>query len=198
MCLGLVLGAFVVWVGYNVAGIRVALVAPGIAAFVLICALWRRLRQVDDSANVPQVEIRLLSSLRIFAPLPAPTLEVLARELEPMRVPAESCVIREGDPGDRFYAVADGLLEVTRGGGHLRQIGRGDGFGEIALIRDVPRTASVTALTDALIYGLDGDLFVEAVTGNALANRVVGLVVEDHLDQHQTGGSDPGSEPSSP
>ena len=78
MCLGLSIGAVLVWAGYNVAGIRIALVAPAIAAIVLISVLWRRLRQVDDTANVPQVEIRLLGSLRIFAPLPAPTLEVMA------------------------------------------------------------------------------------------------------------------------
>ena len=195
MCLGLLLGALLVWVGYNVAGIRIALVAPGVAAFVLISALWRRLRQVDDNANVPQVEIRLLSSLRIFAPLSAPTLEILARELELNQVPAGSRVICEGDPGDQFYAIAHGVLEVTREGNELRRIGKGDGFGEIALIRDVPRTATVTALTDSVIYGLDGDLFVEAVTGNALANRVAGLVVNDHLQQPQSGDGDAGSEP---
>jgi CRP-like cAMP-binding protein len=89
------------------------------------------------------------------------------------------------------------VLEVTRQGGHLRQIGRGDGFGEIALIRDVPRTATVTAVTAALIYGLDGELFVEAVTGNASASRVAGLVVNDLLQQ-EPGPGDPGSEPSSP
>ena len=190
MCLGLAMGAVLIWVGYSVAGIRIALIAPGIAAFMLISVLWRRLRVVDDNVDVPQVEIRLLSSLRIFAPLPAPTLEVMARELKPINVAAGSSVISEGDSGDQFYAIAEGVLEVTRQGGHLRQIGRGDGFGEIALIRDVPRTATVTALTDALLYGLDGDLFVEAVTGNASASRVAGLVVNDLLQQQPPGPGD--------
>jgi CRP-like cAMP-binding protein len=130
--------------------------------------------------------------------LPAPTLEVLARELKAIQVPAESCVIREGDPGDRFYAIADGVFEVSRGGSHLGQLGRGDGFGEIALIRDVPRTATVTALTNAIIYELSGELFVEAVTGNALAHRAAALVVNDHLKQHQAEGSDPNPDPFSP
>jgi MFS family permease len=196
MCLGLAVGAVVIWVGYSVAGIRIALIAPGIAAFVLISVLWRRLRVIDDNVDVPQVEIRLLSSLRIFAPLPAPTLEILARELEPIHVAAGSCVISEGDAGDQFYAIADGVFEVTREGGHLRRISRGDGFGEIALIRDVPRTATVTALNDALVYGLGGDLFVEAVTGNASASRVAGLVVDDLLQQ--PGPGDSGSEPPAP
>ncbi len=194
MCLGLSIGAVLVWAGYNVAGIRIALVAPAIAAIVLISVLWRRLRQVDDTANVPQVEIRLLGSLRIFAPLPAPTLEVMARELERISVAAGTCVVTEGEAGDRFYAVAAGVFDITRKGRHLSQIGRGEGFGEIALIRDVPRTATVTAVTNALIYGLDGELFIETVTANASVSRATRLVMNGHLEQqHDT--DDAGSGP---
>ena len=154
---------------------------PAVAAVVLLAPLWRRIHEVDASADVPQVEIRLLRSLRIFAPLSAPSIEAVARELEPVRVAAGTRVICEGDPGDRFYAVGDGELDVSRDGTHLARIGRGHGFGEVALIRDVPRTASVTAVTDSLLYGLDGELFVETVTGNAGAGRAVGQVVDGHL-----------------
>ena len=98
-----------------------------------------------------------------------------------MPVAAGTRVITEGAAGDRYYAVADGQLDVTRGGELLGRVGRGDGFGEIALIRDVPRTASVTAVTDAILYGLDGELFVETVTGNVWAVRAVGEVVDGHL-----------------
>ena len=181
MDLGVLLGSLLVWVGYRLAGPRVALVAPGVAAVVLVATLWRKLREVDDTASVPHVEIRLLRSIRIFAPLPAPSLEAVARELTPIAVPAGTRVINEGEPGDRYYAVADGVLEVTRGTERLARIGRGDGFGEIALIRDVPRTATVTTVTDSLLYGLDGDLFVETVTGNASAGRVAGEVADGHL-----------------
>jgi len=127
------------------------------------------------------VEIRLLRSIRIFAPLPAPALEAVARELVPLRVAAGTRIITEGEPGDRYYAVADGELEVRRGPELLTRLGRGDGFGEVALIRDVPRTASVTAVADTLLYGLDGELFVETVTGNASAGRAAGEVVDGHL-----------------
>jgi MFS family permease len=181
MDLGLILGSLLVWLAYRIAGPRVALVAPAVAAVVLVAALWHRLRQVDEGASVPQVEIRLLRSIRIFAPLPAPSLEAVARELRPMAVAAGTRVVNEGEPGDRYYAVADGELEVRRGAERLGRIGRGDGFGEIALIRDVPRTATVTTVTDSLLYGLDGQLFVETVTGNAAASRATGAVVADHL-----------------
>jgi len=179
--LGLALGSVLVYVGYRVAGPRAALVAPVVAAVLLLVLVRHRLRQVDETADIPQVEIRLLRSIRIFAPLPAPALEAVARELVPLRVAAGTRIITEGEPGDRYYAVADGELEVRRGPELLTRLGRGDGFGEVALIRDVPRTASVTAVADTLLYGLDGELFVETVTGNASAGRAAGEVVDGHL-----------------
>jgi hypothetical protein len=179
--LGLAVGTVVTWAGVRVAGPRGALVAPGLVAVVLLAVTWRRLRQVDQAATVPQVEIRLLRALPIFAPLPAPSIELVARELEPVRVAAGTTVIREGEPGDRYYAVADGELEVSQDGAVLGRLGRGHGFGEIALIRAIPRTATVTAVTDALLYGLDGDLFLETVTGNPSAVRAAGDVVDGHL-----------------
>ena len=72
--------------------------------------LWRRLRNIDASATIPQVEIQLLRSIPIFAALPAPSLEGVARQLLPVAVPTGTVVIREGDCGDRYYAVADGEL----------------------------------------------------------------------------------------
>ena len=179
--LGLAIGAVLTWAGVRVAGVQGALLAPGIVAVVLLIVLWRRLRHVDDAATIPQVEIRLLRSISIFAALPAPAIEAVARELVQSSVAAGAIVIHEGDPGDRYYAVADGELEVVQRGTVLRRIGRGDGFGEIALIRRIPRTATVRATSDCLLYSLDGDLFVETVTGNPSATRVAGSVVDGHL-----------------
>ena len=79
---------------------------------------------------MPVVELSLLRSLPLFAPLGPPQLESLARELESVEVPAGEDVVREGEPGDRFYAIADGELEVTHDGRHLATLRRGDGFGE--------------------------------------------------------------------
>jgi hypothetical protein len=181
MDLGLGLGGLLAWAGVQLVGPRAALVVPAVAAVVLLAVLGRRIRDVDASATVPQVEIRLLRSIRIFAPLPAPTIELVARELEPLTVSAGTRVITEGERGDRYFAVADGELDITRGAEQLSRIGRGDGFGEVALVRDVPRTASVTAATDCLLYGLDGDVFLETVTANASAGRVAVEIVDRHL-----------------
>jgi CRP-like cAMP-binding protein len=74
-------------------------------------------------------------------------------------VPSGTAVVTEGDPGDLYYAAADRLLVVSRHGQQLGVLSRGDGFGEIALIRQVPRTATVTTQSDALLYVLGKESF---------------------------------------
>jgi Na+/melibiose symporter-like transporter len=182
MDFGLAVGAILVRVALSVGGLKAALLAPAICACVLLALLWRPLRRIDASATVPQVEIQLLRSIPIFTPLPAPSIEGIARELVPLTVPTGTTVIREGDRGDCYYAVADGQLAISRAGQLLHMASRGDGFGEIALIRDVPRTATVTAVTDSLLYSLRKELFVETVTGHASASSAAKTVIARHLD----------------
>ena len=185
---GLALGAVLVQLALALGGIRAALLAPAVAAAILVGALWRHLGRIDDAARVPQVEISMLRAIPIFAPLPAPALEGIARELEPVDVPAGITVFREGDPGDRYYAVASGLLDIRRAGTLLHTAGRGEGFGEIALIRNVPRRATVTARTDASLYAIGKELFIETVTGHVASALAAGRVIADY-----TGGADEGS-----
>ena len=80
-------------------------------------------------------------------------------------------LIRQGDPGDAYYAIAAGELDATQDGHLLRRCGRGEGVGEIALLREIPRTATVTAHTDATVYKLDREPFLTAVTGHAPTQR---------------------------
>ncbi len=183
MDLGLALGAVLVRVALAIGGIRAALIAPALCACILIAVLWRRLREIDLSATIPQVEIQLLRSIPLFVALPAPSLEGLARELVPLAAPRGTVVIREGDSGDRYYAVADGELVVSRSGNVQGTVARGDGFGEIALIRNVPRTATVTAATDTLLYFLQKELFVETITGHASASSAARTVITRHLGE---------------
>ena len=191
MDFGLALGVIVVRVALSFGGIRAALWAPAACACVLMAILWRRLRKIDASATVPQVEIQLLRSIPIFAPLAAPSLEGIARELVALPTPSGTVVIREGEPGDRYYAIADGELEISRGAAVKLTVSRGAGFGEIALIRDVPRQATVTALTDSLLYSLEKDVFVETITGSATASRAARTVIDQHLGPHGATVSDP-------
>ena len=176
-------GAVLVRVAIAIGGLKAALFAPAVVALLLIAGLWRRIRKIDASATVPQVEIQLLRSISIFAALPAPSLEGIARELEALAVSQGTIVIKEGERGDSYYAVADGELAVSRDRQFLRMVSRGDGFGEIALIRDVPRQATVTATTDASLYMLDREPFVQAVTGHATTISTVGRVIARHLGE---------------
>ena len=183
MDVGLLVGVVLVRVAFALGGLRGALLAPALIAVVLLAAIWRRLRRLDDSTVVPLVEIRLLRCIPIFAVLPAPEIEGMARELDPVSVAAGTTVFHEGDHGDRYYAVSSGSLSIVRGGQVVQTVSRGQGFGEIALIRDVPRQATVTALSDALLYALDKELFVTTVTGHAAASAVAGRIIDGLEDR---------------
>src|SRR5439155_13485208 len=109
----------------------------------------------------------LLREMPIFAPLPAPALERLAGLATAVSVPEGQPVFSQGEPGDRFYAIESGRAEVDVDGAQTRTLGSGDFFGEIALLRDVPRTATVRALEDLRLYALERDDFIAVVTGHA-------------------------------
>jgi len=180
---GLAVGAILVPVLVGLSGARAALMGTALLFFVLVAVAWRRLRTIDDSADMPQVQIQLLRSIPIFNPLPAPELEGLARALVPVEAAAGSTLISEGEPGDCFYAIADGSVRVTKQGKEVATLTRGQGFGEIALIQDVPRTATVVALTDVSLYSLEKEPFVLALTGHAPAARAADDMVARRLEE---------------
>jgi CRP-like cAMP-binding protein len=132
---------------------------------------------------VPIVEIGLLRLTALFAPLPAPELEGVARSLVHVTAPAGADVLVEGAPGDRYYAIAGGTATVTRSGRTVAALGRGDGFGEVALLRDVPRTATITATTDLDLYALEKADFLAAVTGHAQAYETAQSLASERLVQ---------------
>jgi MFS family permease len=178
---GLAAGAVLVRVAISVGGVRAALLAPAVVAALLIAGLWRQLTRIDATANVPQVEIQLLRSLSIFAALSPPSLEGVARQLEPVPVAAGTVVVTQGEPGHCYYAVADGQLTVTRDGRSVGTLGRGEGFGEIALVRQVPRQATVTAVGECLLFSLDKGPFIQTLSGHAAAASAVSAAVARHL-----------------
>ena len=141
---------------------------------------WVRLGRAERRIRVPTLEIRLLRSLPLFAPVPAPALEAAARRWRRFSTQAARCH-PAGDVGDRFYVVERGRLAVSQDGRELRQLERGDAFGEIALMRAVPRTATVTALTDVELQALDRDAFLLAITGTFDARVTADRIAEDHL-----------------
>ena len=168
-------------------GIRGALIATGALLPVLAALFWRRLATVDAAAAAPGPELELLRSVPMFAPLPAATIEHLAGSLVPARFAAGSVIFRQADAGDRFYVVADGELEVSIDGRSARTLGPGDYFGEIALLRDVPRTATVTARSDVEAYALERDEFIGAVTGHAPSAEAADAVIGARLGSLRPG-----------
>jgi MFS family permease len=178
---GLALGALLVPLLVYLGGSRLALL--GVAAVLPLAAGvgGRGLVTLDAEAPVPVVEIALLRSLPLFADLPAPAIEGLAAALTPVEVPAGAVLIRQGEPGDAYYAIAAGELDVGQDGHFVRRCGRGDGVGEIALLRDVPRTATVTARTPATVYQLNREPFLTAVLGHAPTHRQAGRIADARL-----------------
>ena len=168
---GLAIGALLVPALAHLGGSRLAVL--GVAAVLPLAAVagGRAVFRLDAGTAVPVVEIALLRSLPLFAELPAPAIEGLAAALRPVRLEAGAVLIRQGDPGDAYFAIAAGALDAEQDGHFLGRYGRGDGVGEIALLRAVPRTATVTAHTAATVYQLDRDLFLTAVLGHAPTRR---------------------------
>jgi CRP-like cAMP-binding protein len=130
---------------------------------------------------VPLRELELLRGLPLFAPLPAAALEHLAGRLVHVPVAAGAEITRQGDVGDRFYIVDEGEVDVAIDGRPAARLGPGDCFGEIALLRDVPRTATVTARAGTSVLALDRDEFVSAVSGHPASREAADAVVAARL-----------------
>jgi CRP-like cAMP-binding protein len=157
-------------------GLRWSLAALALLITAVVLPAFVRLRSLDQRLGEPE-GLPLLRGLPLFAPLEPKSLERVAQQLGRLEVAAGETVIREGEVGDRFYVVESGSTTATFAGQVLSQQGAGEVFGEIALLRDVPRTATVVADTDTVLLYLDRDDFLAAVTGdNEVSNRADDLI----------------------
>jgi len=180
---GMILGSIGTQLLIAVEGVEAALV--GVAAFFtfLLLMTWRSLRVADDSADIPIVAISLLRRLPAFAPLPPLAMETVARSAEEVPTAAGEVVMTEGESGDRFYAVADGSFEVVHGGKLMCTVARGAGFGEVALLADVPRTATITCTEKGSLLAIQRTPFLVAVTGSDACRRAAwGAIQKMDLD----------------
>lgn len=147
---------------------------------VVVIARWHAAQRLDAQAVVPERELAALRGVDLFAPLPLATVETVATRSLPRVVFADEQILRPGDVGSRFYVIADGTFEV-QAGTVLRRLGPGDYFGEIALLRDVRRTAGVVATSDGLLYVVGRDDFLGAVTGHVRATQAAQTVADARL-----------------
>ncbi len=180
--LGLALGSLLVPVLVALGGPEAALVGVGVLIAALAAVRFGAVLSVDEAAHVPIVELALLRRLQIFEPLPTSSLEALAQALTAREFAAGAVVVREGDRGEWYFAIAHGEVEVRRGDACVAVLGRGDGFGEIALLHDVPRTATVRARGDVRLYALEREDFLIALTGHEPTASVARGIADERLD----------------
>ena len=164
-------------------GVRGALVAIGLCLPVVVALRWVGLARFEAGAAIPEAAFALLRSVPLLAPLSLGTLENVSRRLDEVEVSAGHAVVREGEPGERFYVIAEGEFEASNSRGTFPLLGEGDVFGEIALLRDIPRTATVTARTDGLLYALDRESFLAAVAGHRFASRSADSMVHERTER---------------
>lgn len=161
-------------------GLRAGLAVIGISVSVAVIFGLPGLRRIDATVLAPP-GLDLLRLVEILSPLPEPILERLARALVPAQASSGEVVIRQGDSGDRVYFIESGSVEITRDGRHVAHLGPGEIFGEIALLRAVPRTATVTATSDSVFQTLERDVFIPAVTGQREAHETAESTVSRRL-----------------
>ncbi|WP_411276932.1 MFS transporter [Gaiella sp.] len=169
MSAGIATGALLAPLLVHLGGTTAAIVGTGILLPVMALLIGRRLFALDASATVPIVEIGLLRSLRLFSALSPPSLEGIARSLQPLEATAGTPIVTQGEDGEHYYAIAEGELEVVIDGKRVTVLTRGNGFGEIALLHDCTRTATVAALTDVKLYSLAKEPFLQVLTGHPAA-----------------------------
>ncbi len=163
---GMLCGSLMVQVLIAQGGPRLGVIGMAVAFVLVLLLTAPALRHVDEHADAPVVQIRLLRSTPLFRPLPGPELESLARAAVITEFETGTTIVREGEPGDHYFVIADGTVEVNVDGARVRTIGRPSGFGEIALLASLPRTATVTAVEPVVVLAIERSKFLEAVLGH--------------------------------
>ncbi len=175
--LGMAAGSVAASVLLSFADAQQVLVVIGLLLPVMVLVLWPRWRSLDDRLLVSRELVETLRRCPIFVPLTLAQLEQLAAGTLRVRFDAGAAIITEGEVGDAFYLIDEGTADVTIAGQPRNTMGPGDSFGEIALVRRVPRTATVTATSALMVYRIEGSTFVSAITGNPTSHAAAEVVV---------------------
>jgi MFS family permease len=189
VALGVGLGSVLAPALLTALGVRGALVATGVVLPVLALLCGPRLVALDLRLGVREAEIAVLRDVPVLRQLPVPSIEQLARRLRQATVPAGTAIVRQGEPGDAYFVLASGRAEVVGDGTVVGTLGPGDGFGEIALLHDVLRTATVRACSEVTVFELERGDFLDAVAGFNPSADAVRDVVAGHLANFRPAGA---------
>jgi hypothetical protein len=175
-------GAMLATLLVSALGARAALIATGCFLPALLAVFGLRLIRMDAAATAPErTRLGLLRHIPMFAALPVTTLEQLASSLVPVSFAAGEELIRQGTPGERFFVLAEGGVDVIADGERVTTLHPGDYVGEIALLRGVPRVATVLARTAVQAFALERDDLIAAVTGYAPSARAAESIAAARL-----------------
>jgi MFS family permease len=175
------LGSIVAPLMLDAFGARGALITTGVLLLATSALSVPSLTAIDHRVSAPAPGLALLRQVSFFRPLPFAIVEHLASQLQPAAYEPGDVIIQEGQPGEHFYMIADGRAVACKDGKELRQMGPGESFGEIALLRDVPRTATIIAMNQLQARTLGREEFLAAVTGNAASEERAREVVSGRL-----------------
>jgi MFS family permease len=163
-------------------GIRGGILVAGLLLPTAILILRGRIQSLDERAMpIPERELEILRSVDLFTSLPAFELEGLAARLTEVKVAPGTAIVTEGETGHHLYVIEDGEVEVVRDGQPVAMLGPGDYFGEIALLRHVPRTATVVSKSHSTLLSLEREAFLEEVTGHPVVRKTVDLTVHERM-----------------
>ena len=178
---GVAVGAVVAPLLVASIGVRDALLVTGALLPIAAVASWPFLRRVDEGGPAGARRLNLVRNDPLFAPLSLATCEHLAACLRPVAFEPGTYLMRQGDAGDDYVLVDTGSVEIEQDGRRLRTLGAGAGVGEIALLHDVPRTASVRAAGPVAAFALDRASFLEAITGHRVAHDLAAATASRRL-----------------
>jgi MFS family permease len=182
LTLGVAAGGLATPVVIHLIGLRSALIAIGCVAPVAVAVRWAALRRLDVRMQVRNADIETLHRVPMLRVLPQATIEQLAAALKHAEFEPGQAVFEQGAPGERFYVIESGTVDVLRNGQTIRKLVHGDSFGEIALLRDGARTATVRAAEGPVrVSILPRIAFLTAVTGYPSSAATGGEVVATHL-----------------
>lgn len=178
---GMAFGALVVPLLIGIGGAKAAFVGMACFAPLAVLAAGRRIRRIDEEASIPVVEMGVLRNTEIFTALPPASLETLAREASYETVNAGTAIIREGDAGEDYYAITHGSVLVSVGELEVRRMNTGQGFGEVALLYAVTRTATVAATVETTLLRIGREAFLTAMRAHAGVSAAAETIARDRF-----------------